>query len=91
MNRNRHHDGVPGQINVYVLDVESDITTFGNHNRLLVFHNSESNQVEIREDEIGLPSSAEEDRLGCQPDIPTYAPEKYQIDSPAKQARYRQP
>jgi len=51
--------GVPGQINIYVLDVDSEITSYGKHNRLLVFLDRASNQIEIREDNRGLPASTE--------------------------------
>lgn len=54
--------GVPGQINVCVLDADSDITSHGKHNRLLVFMDRQSGQIEIREDDIGLPWSTEKDR-----------------------------
>lgn len=54
--------GVPGQINVCVLDVDSGITSHGKHNRLLVFMDRQSGQIEIREDDIGLPWSTEKDR-----------------------------
>lgn len=59
--------GVPGQINVLVLDVDSDITSKGKHNRLLVFLDRQSGQIEIREDDIGLPWSTEKDcrRVAC--------------------------
>jgi hypothetical protein len=54
--------GVPGQINTFILDVDSEITSFGKHNRLLVFLDPQTGHIEIREDDIGLPSSSEEDR-----------------------------
>lgn len=54
--------GVPGQLNVYKLDVDSDITGIGKHNRLMVFKNHRSGDIEIREDDIGLAWSTEEDR-----------------------------
>lgn len=54
--------GIPGQLNAYRLDAESDITGCGKHNRLLVFKNNRSGEIEIREDDIGLPWSTEEDR-----------------------------
>lgn len=54
--------GVPGQINICVLDVDSEITSHGKHNRLLVFLDRASYQIEIREDDRGLPASTEDDR-----------------------------
>ena len=64
MHTNTHNQphGISGQINVCVLDVDSDITSFGKHNRLLVFKDCKSGQIEIREDNIGLPFSTEKDR-----------------------------
>jgi len=55
---------VAGQVNVYVLDVDSDITGKGRHNRLLVFRgtNDEGHIVTIREDLRGLPLSSDADR-----------------------------
>lgn len=61
MRSNSAH-GVSGQLNTHVLDVDSDVTGYGKHNRLVVFFDRQSNQIEIREDEIGLPLSSEEDR-----------------------------
>lgn len=55
--------GVPGQVNICVLDVDSEITSCGKHNRLLVFLDRTTNQIEIREDVIGLPMSTEKDRI----------------------------
>lgn len=54
--------GVPGQINVCVLDKESEITGFGKHNRLLVFGSLNEPVVTVREDIKGLPLSTEVDR-----------------------------
>ena len=54
--------GVPGQCNIYTLDVDSEITSFGKHNRLLVFGNRDGT-VTIREDlREDLPLSTEVDR-----------------------------
>jgi hypothetical protein len=41
--------GVPGQVNIFTLDKNSSITSFGKHNRLLVFGEVNGN-VSIRED-----------------------------------------
>ena len=62
--------GVPGQLNALVLDVDSEVTSYGRHNRLVVFGPSitqpvegERNVVTVREDvRPGLPMSTEEDR-----------------------------
>jgi len=54
--------GVPGQFNVCVLDKDSDVTSFGKHNRLAVFLDRSAGSIEIREDDIGLPWSTEADR-----------------------------
>lgn len=55
--------GVEGHVNVYVLDQESEITSYGKHNRLIVFFDRMSGCVEIREDILhGLPDSTEADR-----------------------------
>lgn len=53
---------VPGQINICVLDKDSSITSRGKHNRLLVFYDRSAGTIEIREDDIGLPTATEEDR-----------------------------
>lgn len=55
--------GVAGQINICVLDKDSDITGFGKHNRLLVFGSQRS--ITLREDIRGLPLSTEDDRKKC--------------------------
>lgn len=64
------HHGEPHQLNHYVRDVDSDVTDYGRHNRLVVFGPSVTqpdpdgrNVVTIREDVHGLPMSTEEDRL----------------------------
>lgn len=54
--------GGTGQLNTHILDVDSEITSYGKHNRLIVFLDRQSGQIEIREDDIGLPLSSEEDR-----------------------------
>lgn len=54
--------GVPGQLNGYVLDIESDITGYGKHNRLLVSGHPDGRQITVREDRRGLPNSEECDR-----------------------------
>lgn len=53
---------IAGQLNIYVLDIDSDHTGFGKHNRLVVFGNPKQHRVEIREDLRGLPLSTEHDR-----------------------------
>ena len=53
--------GVPDQLNVMILDVDSEITCYGKHNRLIVFGPSPM-QVTVREDIRGLPMSTEADR-----------------------------
>lgn len=58
--RQRHNQ--PGQVNGYVLDVDSDITSFGKHNRLLVFGTLDHKIIEIRENVRGLPMTTETDR-----------------------------
>lgn len=60
--RDRH--GVPGQLNVYVLDVDSEVTGYGRHNRLVVFGSlpGEPARITIREDVRGLPMSTDQDR-----------------------------
>jgi hypothetical protein len=46
--------GVPGQLSIYVLDADSDITNYGQHNRLLVFADLKAKLITVREDLIGL-------------------------------------
>lgn len=60
--RQRHN--MPGQLNGYVLDIDSSITSYGKHNRLLVGRGTgqEQNLVTIREDKRGFPLSTEKDR-----------------------------
>lgn len=55
--------GAPDQMNIYVLDIESEITGYGKHNRLTVFGDTWGEFVSIREDVRGLPISTEEDRM----------------------------
>lgn len=59
-----HWHNVPGQLNRAVLDVDSDVTNFGKHNRLVVFRGigDESDIITIREDLRDLPMSTEADR-----------------------------
>jgi len=57
--------GVPGQLNVLYLDVDSDVTNYGRHNRLVVFGSlpGEPRKLTIREDiRDGLPMSTDSDR-----------------------------
>ncbi len=56
--------GIAGQINVLTLDIDSDITDHGKHNRLLVFRGTgkENNTIEVREDLRGLPASTAKQR-----------------------------
>jgi hypothetical protein len=56
--KTRH--GIPGQLNVYVTDVDSDVTGFGLHNRIVVL----GGKVDIiaREDLRGLPLSTDAQR-----------------------------
>lgn len=58
------YHGVPGQLNMIVLDVDSRVTDYGHHNRLLVSRGTgdEHNIMYVREDLRGLPLSTEEDR-----------------------------
>lgn len=58
--RRRDPHGVPGQVNIYVLDVDSEITGYGAHNPLLVFLDGTS--IDIREDLRGLPLSTDKQR-----------------------------
>lgn len=60
--RERQRHGLSGQINAYIRDIDSDITGFGKHNRLIVFGDLEGKSVTIREDLRGLPMSTERDR-----------------------------
>lgn len=53
--------GVSGQLNVFVLDVDSVVTSYGEHNRLCVFL-PRGGEVYIREDLHGLPESTEAQR-----------------------------
>jgi hypothetical protein len=55
--------GVPGQLNIYVMDVDSDVTGYGRHNRLTVTGSLDKKFITIREDDIGLPASTEDDRM----------------------------
>ena len=61
---NKDPQGEPGQIHVLVRDQESEITSHGKHNRLLVFRPVDAPYtISIREDILhGLPMSTEEDR-----------------------------
>lgn len=54
--------GVPNQLNIYELDVESDCTGYGRHNRLIVMMDRKTNTIDVREDNIGLPDSTDKDR-----------------------------
>lgn len=55
--------GIAGQVNIYILDVDSDITGYGAHNRLLVFGDTiVRTQYTVREDLRGLPLSTEAQR-----------------------------
>lgn len=63
MNRDMH--GVPGQLNAFVLDVDSIVTGYGAHNRLVVMGpalGSGERLVYIREDLRGLPLSTDAQR-----------------------------
>jgi hypothetical protein len=63
MNREPH--SVPGQLNVYVLDVDSVVTGYGAHNRLVVMGpalGSGERLIYIREDLRGLPNSTDAQR-----------------------------
>lgn len=52
--------GEPGHVNVCIRDQDSDITGHGQHNRLLVFKDSQTGRIEMREDiKWGLPYSTE--------------------------------
>lgn len=58
--------GVEGQLNRLVLDVDSEVTGFGTHNRLVVFGDLDGSQVFVREDvsdDPALPLSTEWQRL----------------------------
>ena len=54
-------NGIPDQLNVEILDVASEVTCYGKHNRLIVFGDGPL-RVAIREDIRGLPMSTEADR-----------------------------
>lgn len=55
--------GQKGHLNVLVLDQDSEVTSFGKHNRLVVGREVESGEIVIREDiKHGLPMATEEDR-----------------------------
>lgn len=50
-------------VNTLIDDKDSEITSFGKHNRLLVSQDTEYREwISIREDNIGLPYSTEFDR-----------------------------
>lgn len=61
--QSRHPPGIPGQLSSYVQDKDSSITSFGKHNRLIVFGDYGNGEIELREDFIGLSYATEEDRL----------------------------
>lgn len=64
IDRGDHH-GVPHQLNALVLDVDSHVTGFGRHSRLVVMGGTgeDAHVVTIREDLCaGLPESTEADR-----------------------------
>lgn len=51
-------------VNTRIPDLESDITNYGKHNRLLVFGSTTTREVTIREDiRPGLSMSTEGDRM----------------------------
>ena len=54
--------GVPSQLNTYCLDVDSDCTGFGRHNRLIPYLGRDG-VVTISETVRGLPMSTEADRM----------------------------
>jgi len=57
------HHGQHGHLNVFVLDQNSEVTSFGKHNRLVVGREVESGEIVVREDiKHGLPMSTEADR-----------------------------
>lgn len=59
----QEHHGQPGHLNVFVLDQESEVTSFGKHNRLVVGREVDSGEIVVREDiKHGLSMSTEEDR-----------------------------
>lgn len=57
------HHGVDGQLNVVVLDVDSSVTNYGRHNRLVVMRDvADPTLLTVREDLRGLPMSTETDQ-----------------------------
>jgi hypothetical protein len=54
---------VPNQLNKSILDIQSCVTSYGKHNRLIVFCNLNYATVTIREDIRGLSLSNEDDRM----------------------------
>lgn len=58
MTDRRNPNGRPS-VNVYTSDLESDITRYGKHNRIIVLGDPEGRNVIAREDDIGLRSPTE--------------------------------
>lgn len=55
--------GVPGQLNVVVLDVDSSVTNYGRHNRCVVMRDvAKPSEITVREDLRGLPLTTDADR-----------------------------
>jgi hypothetical protein len=48
-------------LNHFVKDEDSDVTSHGKHNRLVVFYDKAWAKVEVREDDISLPAASLED------------------------------
>lgn len=44
-------------LNYFTKDEDSEITSYGKHNRLLVFYDKKNQRIEVREDDIGLPAA----------------------------------
>lgn len=62
MSHRREPHGVPGQLNACVLDVDSEVTSYGKHNRLRVSGSLNGMSITIDEDIRDLPMSSEADR-----------------------------
>lgn len=58
----REPHGVTGQLNIYLLDIGSDITGHGKHNRVLVSQDQHDQTIIAREDRSGLPLSTDVQR-----------------------------
>lgn len=46
--------GIPGQLNVYYRDTETDITSFGKHKRVVIFLDPPTGHIQARVDQVDV-------------------------------------